>query len=590
MNRRFKFLLPAILCMAALLLPAVAGSARQRASRWDQQAGKRKADYLFLEAQRYHSLDSAETYLGLLERAYMMDTTDTGMGAQLGLAYVGSSVENSMMEGIRLMGRHFKANPADRDNTLLFGNVSMVTSRFYDAVAAYSALDSIYPTPPIYKDYLIQALVRQDLIGNHERILDELNKFETISGLSPNIVIARTEQYLAVGDSLAAIESAKKLVRERPLDSYGYSIVSTAFYYLGQLDSALVYSNRACELAPDNSDVRSMRSHLYLEMGDTAAYENDVVDMLQNADFEAEAKLELLYDYTGEMLQDSTQIPRVTELYEHIIEKYPYEPEYRLLYAELLRYDGREYPEAAEQLETYLDLNPSASQQWGTLISIYLSEFWKMDQNTPGYAKLKRKLKTAAERAIEYFPDDLKIVLISQLAYQTLEDYRAAISLCEEFIRRNPDCNPEDLISIFETMSNNYNMLGDKSKALHYSRLAYEIEPDNPMQQNNYAYFLSENDLELGLAEELSFKTLIAEPDNAVYLDTYAWILYKLGRFEEARTFIDHAIEVYDRELDDEIVGHAREIYQALSNPEAQTELERVIENHNAAIETLVDE
>ena len=41
----------------------------------------------------------------------------------------------------------------------------------------------------------------------------------------------------------------------------------------------------------------------------------------------------------------------------------------------------------------------------------------------------------------------------------------------------------------------------------------------------------------------MSYKTVKAEPDNATYLDTYAWILYEKGKYAEARIYIDQAIK-----------------------------------------------
>ena len=37
----------------------------------------------------------------------------------------------------------------------------------------------------------------------------------------------------------------------------------------------------------------------------------------------------------------------------------------------------------------------------------------------------------------------------------------------------------------------------------------------------------------------MSQKTILAEPDNATYVDTYAWVLFRLGRYEEAKAYAD---------------------------------------------------
>lgn len=45
-------------------------------------------------------------------------------------------------------------------------------------------------------------------------------------------------------------------------------------------------------------------------------------------------------------------------------------------------------------------------------------------------------------------------------------------------------------------------------------------------------------------AEEMSYKTVKAEPNNSTYLDTYAWILFVKGNYAEARLYIDEAIKM----------------------------------------------
>ena len=66
--------------------------------------------------------------------------------------------------------------------------------------------------------------------------------------------------------------------------------------------------------------------------------------------------------------------------------------------------------------------------------------------------------------------------------------------------------------------------------------------PNNVMCLNNYAYFLSLEGSDLKKAEKMSYRAITAEPNNGTYLDTYAWILYQQGRYEEARIYIEQAL------------------------------------------------
>jgi Tfp pilus assembly protein PilF len=61
---------------------------------------------------------------------------------------------------------------------------------------------------------------------------------------------------------------------------------------------------------------------------------------------------------------------------------------------------------------------------------------------------------------------------------------------------------------------------------------------------NNYAYYLAEQHLRLDEAEQMSRRTVEAEPDNANSLDTYAWILHLLGRDREALPYMERAVKL----------------------------------------------
>ena len=54
-------------------------------------------------------------------------------------------------------------------------------------------------------------------------------------------------------------------------------------------------------------------------------------------------------------------------------------------------------------------------------------------------------------------------------------------------------------------------------------------------------------------AEEMSHRTIVAEPGNKTYIDTYAWILFIKGKYAEAKLYMDRVL-VGDME-------HAGDIY-----------------------------
>lgn len=72
---------------------------------------------------------------------------------------------------------------------------------------------------------------------------------------------------------------------------------------------------------------------------------------------------------------------------------------------------------------------------------------------------------------------------------------------------------------------------------------ALEVDPKNIYVLNNYSYYLSLRGAKLERAEELSALCNELEPDQFNYLDTYAWILYKQGKYIQAKEWLEKALE-----------------------------------------------
>ena len=86
----------------------------------------------------------------------------------------------------------------------------------------------------------------------------------------------------------------------------------------------------------------------------------------------------------------------------------------------------------------------------------------------------------------------------------------------------------------------------------------------NMMWLNNLAWNICISGGDLNKAEELSRTTIMAEPSNSIFLDTYAWILYKKGDYEGAWFYIQRAKEHTTEETDKEIEKHWKAIKRKL--------------------------
>lgn len=151
-------------------------------------------------------------------------------------------------------------------------------------------------------------------------------------------------------------------------------------------------------------------------------------------------------------------------------------------------------------------------------------------------------LITEARRAQDLFPNQPIPYYLAGLAAQQLKQnedavqhYKTGVSIISG--------NPELAAQMHTSLGDLYHELKDYVRSDESFEKALKVRPDYTLAMNNYAYYLSVRGEKLQRAEELSRRTLELEPGSASYLDTYGWILYRLKRYPEARTYVEKALQ-----------------------------------------------
>jgi len=96
---------------------------------------------------------------------------------------------------------------------------------------------------------------------------------------------------------------------------------------------------------------------------------------------------------------------------------------------------------------------------------------------------------------------------------------------------------------------------------------ALKLSPDDPLLLNNYAYFLAEGNRDLKKALKMAMKVMETGSDNPTYIDTYAWVLYKMGKYRDAHREMLRIFEL-SSERDPELLEHMGFVKKALGKCE----------------------
>ena len=174
------------------------------------------------------------------------------------------------------------------------------------------------------------------------------------------------------------------------------------------------------------------------------------------------------------------------------------------------------------------------------------------------------------------FPHSPELAMTKLYTQFQAGDTLAAIETAREAIRYSR--NDSITSSAYGFCGDMAHLHGDNKSAYRYYEKALKLKPDSPIVLNNFAYYLSEEQRDLERALQMAEKANELEPQNATYIDTHAWVLYQLGRYEEAQTVMRRAL-VLDANNSSELLLHYGDILYALGQTfMAQTYWQRALE------------
>jgi tetratricopeptide (TPR) repeat protein len=127
---------------------------------------------------------------------------------------------------------------------------------------------------------------------------------------------------------------------------------------------------------------------------------------------------------------------------------------------------------------------------------------------------------------------------VAKIQLGNFKDVFAVLDSAEVYANNNPQV----LSQIYTYRAEAFYKLKNYDEAYKWFDKVVEIDPQNYMAMNNYAYYLSLRSLKLDIAEKLSNLVVKNNPGNSTYLDTYAWVLFKKKDYQLAKFYMESAL------------------------------------------------
>ena len=503
---------------------------------------QRKYDYFFLEAMRLKEKKDYASALGLLQHCLDIHPNAASALYEVSQYYMFLRQVPQGQEALE------KAVASAPDNYWYSQGLASLYQQQNELDKAITLLEQMAVRFPGKQDPLFNLL---DLYGRQEKydeVISTLNRLEKHMGKNEQLSMEKFRIYLQMKDDKKAFQEIESLVQEYPMDMRYQVILGDVYLQNGKKQEAYDVYQKVLAAEPDNPMAIFSMASYYKQTGQEGLYQQQLDTLLLNKKVTPDTKVNVMRQMIVENEQADKDSTQIIALFDRIMKQEQDDPQIPMLYAQYLLSKNME-AESVPVLEQVVDLDPTNKAARMMLVGTAVR---KEDY---------KQIIKVCEPGIEATPDALEFYYYLAIAYNQAEQPDSVVSICKRALEHTTADSKKEVVSDF------YSILGDMyhtQKQMKEAYAAYDsalvYNPSNIGALNNYAYYLSVERRDLDKAEEMSYKTVKAEPNNATYLDTYAWILFEKGNYAEARIYIDNAMKS-DDEKSDVIVEHCGDIY-----------------------------
>lgn len=482
------------------------------------------AIYNFEQALKFYNDDDASMYE--LSELYMQDDRNT--------------------EALSMISRAAELQPDNKWYQIRLAKFCVKNGDYQTFISIYDKLIENEPENLEYLETYINVLL---LMGDYDKVLETLDVVEKQLGKNEYVYIQRIQIYDEQGKKDKAIEEMEKLVEFMPDNTHYIAMLAEAYRKVRRDKDAYPLYLKIKALDPNNKYINISLMDYYQSMGEIDKAFDEFIAAIKNKNLDYETKSQI-YDFWFQNRDDKNSNEEAEMAGRAFIETHSDKSIGYYIMATVYLND-MEYASAKEYYIMALEREPS------NFASLYQLSY--CDIQLQDYQEL---IKTT-EKAISLYPEQPLFYLFAGIGYFNLKDYENTIKSLEK--GRKLSANKE-LTADFDTyIGDTYHILNNFEKAYEAYDRVLRTNPDNIYVLNNYAYYLSLENKDLDRALQMSSKTIKAEPKNPTYLDTYAWVLYKLGRYDDALKYMNKVFK-YEKNPQGINYEHLGDIYYQLGD------------------------
>lgn len=469
------------------------------------------ANYELAEAMLMSDPDKAVDYA---RRALAADTANKWYRRRLGQAML---VARRYGEAVPVYEELVRTD-RDPDNYRVLAMLYEQNDRPFSAIAILDSADGQFGILPPLADYKRRLLLST---RQFDRALEETQRAVEAVPYAPENYVALAEVYERRGEDSLAHSSYRKAVATDSLSLYAWA--SLGDYYLRKKDN-----------------------HANLEVTQRL-FELDEMPLKD--------KVDVFKRLTADRRYYREYYPQLNRLAATLYIKYPDDKDVVTLYADHLISSGM-IEQALEVYKNHIGDEPPQLDYFTVIASI------------ESYLERPDSAEYYLGMAIERFPASADAHIRRGGYYLVEKRYEEALESFREALKYADGNEQTSLVwgYIGDTYhSRSEGRRSDMKRCYAAYEKALKADADNTSVLNNYAYFMSLEGRNLERALSMAERATELSENNSTYIDTRAWVLYRLGRYEEAKNLMRQALSL-DSTNSPELRLHYGDILAALGD------------------------
>jgi tetratricopeptide (TPR) repeat protein len=495
--------------------------------------------FAFTEATRYFMIGNYVQAVGLYNECLRMKPSSGAPNYQLSRIFMNAGNNFLALEHAK------KAVALDKRNKWYLQNLASIyqlEGKKDSAVVVLRQLSLIDKNNPAYI-MTIAGLYEES--GRLDSSLKYLDIIEKKVGRSKEVSLKRYQIYEKMNLRTKALENINLAYSFEPTD-YVVAGMLAEFYRSGnQPDSAAKYYGKIYPAYKSEAVVSYSYAEFLLELRDTISARDVLLETMKDKSITILQKSE----YFLKLVQDDHFYGLNKPILDTVAK----------IYLE-------EYPNDIRALSVYSDIQirrRNFSRASAVLIRVY-----ELDKRN--YLALEQLLYALniqgksdsvlfySEEGLRSFNDRPLVFMFNGSAKNDLKMFHEALIVLNKGLKIVTDSSLK--VQFYSLLADSYRNIGEYAMSDDAFERALLIDPINLVIKNNYAYYLSVRGTRLKFARKMSRQTIKEEPENATYLDTYAWILFRMKRISGAKKYISRAL-YNSGDQNGEILLHAGEIF-----------------------------